>query len=249
MGSSWRFLWSVVVPLVFVFLQDVAAFTVHDAAFRVPFLAVNNAKRPSPVSLLRSTSQIKSKLFLFSSFWQQRQGDFVKLDPRSKQVDGPGPLLLAYNIPPGIDSAEIQDMIYDAAPLASAAGAVPVCRLYSSAAGSSTLWETPLATVLAQIMAGTVPTSTNSNQESTAPGGGMVLLFSGFRNDEMMAVYQLLSQEIEQELAYDALVAPAAACAKAVPKAMKKPLAQVLDEILGDHDEAVASLYQEEAAE
>jgi hypothetical protein len=236
MASSWRFPWSVVVLLALVFLQDVAAF-VRDTAIRA--LAVDHEMSKQPTNL-----------FLFSSFWQQRQGDFVKLDPRSKQVDGPGPLLLAYNIPPGIDSAEIQDMIYDAAPLASAAGAVPVARLYSNAAGSSTLWETPLATVLAQIMAGTVPSSTASNQESTAPsGGGMVLLFSGFRNDEMMAVYQLLSQEIEQELAYDALAAPAAACAKAVPKAMKKPLAQVLDEILGDHDEAMASLYQEEAGE
>ena len=51
----------------------------------------------------------------------------------------------------------------------------------------------------------------------------------------MLAVYNLLGDEIYQETGGQAVVA----CAKAVPNAMAKPLRQVLDEIAGDHQDAM----------
>jgi hypothetical protein len=63
-----------------------------------------------------------------------------------------------------------------------------------------------------------------------------VLYFSGFRNQEMMNVYNILGKEIYEETGGQSN----AACAKAVPNAMQKPLRQVFDEICGDHSNAIA---------
>jgi len=60
-----------------------------------------------------------------------------------------------------------------------------------------------------------------------------VLLFSGFTNAEMLATYNILGPELYQETGRPV------ACAKAVPNALRKPLRQVLDEIAGDHRDAM----------
>ena len=52
-----------------------------------------------------------------------------------------------------------------------------------------------------------------------------------------MTVYNILGKEIYDETAGQSTPA----CAKAVPNAMSKPLRQVLDEIAGDHKDAMAS--------
>ena len=61
----------------------------------------------------------------------------------------------------------------------------------------------------------------------------VVTLFSGFSNEDMLAAYRIISSEIYQEAQLEA------ACAKAVPNAMEKPLRQVLEEIGGDHRDAM----------
>jgi hypothetical protein len=88
--------------------------------------------------------------------------------------------------------------------------------------------------VASQSSAATTPDTTLSTDAgilSTCP----VLLFSGFSNKEMMAAYNIIAEEIHQETAGQAM----AACAKAVPNAMQKQLRQVLEEISGDHQNAL----------
>ena len=74
-----------------------------------------------------------------------------------------------------------------------------------------------------------------SPEESSSTTTNGVLFFSGFTNPEMMAVYQIMADEIYQETGGRNNVA----CAKAVPNAMHKPLGQVLEEICGDHQQAI----------
>ena len=64
-----------------------------------------------------------------------------------------------------------------------------------------------------------------------------VLYFSGMRNEEMMKTYNIIAREIYEESGGIAQ----AACAKAVQPAMKKSLKQVMDEISGDHKDAITS--------
>jgi hypothetical protein len=66
---------------------------------------------------------------------------------------------------------------------------------------------------------------------TTAPV--VVMVFSGFDNQEMMTTYNLVGKEIYHE------VGVTAACAKAVPNAMHKSLRQVLSEIANDHVDAI----------
>jgi hypothetical protein len=71
-----------------------------------------------------------------------------------------------------------------------------------------------------------------SQQQSPCP----VIYFSGISNAEMMATYRIISGEIYEETGG----AANAACAKAVPPAMDKPLRQVIEEITGDHLDAIS---------
>eukprot|EP00586_Coscinodiscus_wailesii_P011582 CAMPEP_0172511618 /NCGR_PEP_ID=MMETSP1066-20121228/237772_1 /TAXON_ID=671091 /ORGANISM="Coscinodiscus wailesii, Strain CCMP2513" /LENGTH=134 /DNA_ID=CAMNT_0013291067 /DNA_START=463 /DNA_END=867 /DNA_ORIENTATION=+ len=70
-------------------------------------------------------------------------------------------------------------------------------------------------------------------RRSGGGGGCPVLFFSGFEHDEISQCYQIIGQEIYEECG------ASAACAKAVPNAMEKPLGQVLEEISGDHLDAI----------
>jgi len=200
-------------------------------------------------------------------FLREREGDFVKLEGSSEKVFGPGPLLVLVRTPPNIDDDEVRDMLHDAAPVAFQRG----CTLYRIAASQATndddniILDLPLQEALDRMVSSKdrdgLPSSSSENDRSEeGPNGSSaapsvndpaassssiaVLFFSGFTNPEMLAVYNLLGDEIYQETGGQVVVA----CAKAVPNAVGKPLRQVLDEIAGDHQDAMqlSSSKQEE---
>jgi hypothetical protein len=172
-------------------------------------------------------------------------------------------------VPEGIDDDEIRDMVEDGCASASASAAadtvVVVCRLR----GNSPVLDLPLQEALEAILdrgmrqargesaqaaaavvvvesgdATTAPAPSDDEDDDAVP----VLLFSGFRDDEMRSVYGLLGREINAEArsisggAFQQSSASVAACAKAVPNAMSKPLRQVLSEVAGDHRDAAGLL-------
>lgn len=176
----------------------------------------------------RNGSHLALGLFdSFSNFLNSRQGDFIKLDETDKEF-GPGPLVVLYNVPPGIDDDEIYDMISDGAPTAFQRK----CRVFRSCDDDNELLDLPLEKILEKIAQGGLPRPMMTIAGATTVP---VILFSGFNNEEMMTTYNLLGQEIYQETAGQ--MTPA--CAKVVPNAMQKPLRQVLDEIAGDHQDAI----------
>jgi hypothetical protein len=171
-----------------------------------------------------------------SEFWKSRQGDFVRLEDTS--AFGPGPCLILYNIPKSILDEEIQDMISDGAPLAFRKG-IQVARIVSSGLNDALLTMT-VEEALTTIMEGKNPNVNfkryDDNDENNSNTRILpILLFSGFENSEMMHTFRILSYEIIQEIG----IAPA--CAKTVPNSMKKQLQQVLNEISGDHNDAIIS--------
>ena len=184
-----------------------------------------------------------------NAFLEEREGDFIKLnDPKDAQAFGPGPLVILYNIPPGVTNDEIQDMLEDGAPQAFAKG-VKLYRVenFDTNESPDPLLDKPMQEALAEIANGKFQPQVNSKQSlSSVPSMGVqeqpivVTLFSGFANDEMMATYNILGNEIFQESQWSA------ACAKAVPKAMEKPLRQVLEEIGGDHRDAMRMAEEQE---
>lgn len=183
-------------------------------------------------------------------FLKQRDGDFLPLQD-SEKAFGPGPLLVLFQAPDEIDDAEIQDMLSDGAPAAARRGVA----LYRLAGTDDSVLDLSLQEALDQMMTTTdakggrggganrispiaTPTQlSNNNQEEVT----VVLLFSGFNNPEMLATYNILGPEIYQETAGQCQVA----CAKVMPNALQKPLRQVLDEIAGDHSDAMQLEAQE----
>jgi hypothetical protein len=168
-------------------------------------------------------------------------------------------------VPEGIDDDEIRDMVEDGCASASASAAVVVCRLR----GNSPVLDLPLQEALEAILdrgrqqarggsarAAAAVVVVESGDATTAPAPSddedneavPVLLFSGFRDDEMLSVYGLLGREINAEArsisggAFQQSSASVAACAKAVPNAMAKPLRRVLSEVAGDHRDAAGLL-------
>lgn len=164
-----------------------------------------------------------------SKFLTSRDGDFVKLEESNDRF-GPGPLLLLYNVPSNIVDEEIRDMIEDGAP--NAQNCI-VTRIDSSTPELELSLEEALVRFVSGRGRGATTWSVAMGDEIFAVP---VLFFSGFRNDEMMNVYNILGREIFQETGGRA----SPACAKAVPRAMDKPLKQVLDEISGDHKVAMS---------
>lgn len=195
-----------------------------------------------PSSLWPSRQSTKTRLAMglmdsLSNFLSNRQGDFVKLDVSSDVAFGPGPLLIAYNIPAGIANDEIHDMIADGAPQAFN----QKCQIRRVSNQDATILDLSLEQALQGLATGTLSSSSLVGVEaSTGSTPGVshvpVLFFSGFQNDEMLAVYNILASEIYQEMGGQ----QSAACAKAVPNAMGKPLRQVLEEISSDHKDALA---------
>lgn len=168
---------------------------------------------------------------ILPSFLKNRKGDFLKLE-ETQEAYGPGPLLLLYNVPTDIDDLEIFDIIHDGAPKAFSLKP----KVFRVNDDGDSILDLPLKDALEQIANGAQSTRKNlAVQQITMPDSGIVLFFSGFLNSEMMNVYNILGQEIYQEVG--GKVFPA--CAKCVPKAMEKPLRQVLSEVIGDHEDAV----------
>jgi hypothetical protein len=191
----------------------------NAAAWTKTLLSIRNTPSARSMGLLDS----------ISDFVQNRQGDFTKLDSGGK-VFGPGPAILLYGIPSGVTDDEIQDMLQDAAPAAHRKG----CRLCRV---TDDMLDQSLQDTLENVATGKMYTSPN-HATITLPTTAMaipVLFFSGFQNDEMRSLYDILGKEIYEETAGQA----SAACAMAVPNAMQKNCLQVLQEISGDHEEAM----------
>lgn len=167
------------------------------------------------------------------SFLNKREGDFVKLES-SVDTFGPGPVILLYGCPRGVTDDELKDMIEDGAPKASKSSSDGViCRRID--ASDASLLNMSVGTALEKIAGGEVAaTATPLDEESPQPPCP-VIYFSGISNDEMMATYRIISSEMYEETGG----AANAACAKAVPPAMEKPLRQVIEEITGDHLDAI----------
>jgi hypothetical protein len=162
-------------------------------------------------------------------FLQQRGDDFIKLE--SSEESGLGPLVLLYNVPEAIDNEEFLDMLSDGAPKASKTG-ISIERINSK---SHSLLDKTLGEALLEVMEkehsqSVVEATTHG---SAAPQGCPVLLFSGLANAEMMASYNIVANEIFAE------TGAMPACAKAVPNALQKTLRHVLEEISGDHQNAI----------
>ena len=206
---------------------------VNHATLKKPFFSRHHRVDVSGSRLCPSTTNSALSMGLLdsiSNFLDSRQGDFVKLEDTNKEF-GPGPLLILYNVPSGIEMDEIKDMLEDGAPKAHAQGIKLFCL---SETDCNKALDLSLEDALNQISSGTLKET--PARESTMAGKGVpVLFFSGFRNEEMMEAYNIIGQEIYQETAGQA----APACAKAVPKAMEKPFRQVLEEISGDHLDAM----------
>jgi hypothetical protein len=178
----------------------------------------------------------------FGNFLQSRDGDFVKLE-ESGDVFGPGPALILYKVPASIGDDEIQEMLSDGAPQASAKG-VTIARILRD---DDELLKLSVSKSLKRVVRGKVEESDADGSVSAISRDGCpVLFFSGFQNKEMMATYSIVGGEIYQENG------ASAACAKAVPGSMQKPLGQVLDEISSDHQNAItmsSSIGEEEQDE
>lgn len=157
-----------------------------------------------------------------SSFLQQRDGDFIKLE--ETETFGPGPLLVLYKVPYGVQDEEIQDMLEDGAPRSFQKG-VTLVRIPNDV--------DPLLDDNMQDALTKMTTPVEKEPGAVSDEGCPVLFFSGFDNPEMISTYNILGQEIYME------TGKSSACAKCVPNAMEKPLRQVLEEISSDHMRAV----------
>lgn len=183
-----------------------------------------------------TTSLSMGLLDSISSFIKKREGDFVKLEDSGTAI-GSGPLLLLFNLPQTIqiDDEEFVDMVEDGAPKASEKGVV-ISRI---SVNDASVLDMPLSNALEKIVRDKgLEGDGNSDTRTFDSTKCSVLYFSGFPNDsEMMETYNIIGKEIYEESGGS--VSPA--CAKAVVNAMEKPLRQVLDEISGDHEEAMSS--------
>jgi len=192
---------------------------------------VQHNKKWNQMNPLRRNVNIQLQMGMFD-FLKKRNNDFVKLE--SSATFGPGPLLILYNVPSDIDDDEVMDMIHDGAPIAHKQG-VKLQRIQpedlTTRLGEKTV-ETVLREALQADYSYATKAETNETDEKmTVP----ILYFSGFNNSEMMSVYNIIAQEIYMETQGLAN----AACAKAVEPAMKKPFRQLLEEISGDHLQAI----------
>lgn len=190
-----------------------------------------------------------------SNFLRDRGNDFVELDKDDNKEYGPGPVILMYHVPSGITNEEVLDMVADSAPLAFAKGVAlrrivgPFDDDQQEGSSSSSIFDQTLQTVLEDVVKESKSNKNKSKKELPLlqderlleTDAGIlaaecpILIFSGFRNNEMMDTYNLIGNEIYQETGGQATPA----CAIAVPKAMKKSLRQVMEEITGDHMDAM----------
>lgn len=181
-----------------------------------------------PDSFYRPASGTSLQMGLWdsvSNFLSERDGEFVKLET-SNDAYGPGPLLVLYQIPVGIEDDEIQDMLSDGAPQAFQSG----CRLFRLEEHDTEHLKKPLSEFLDKALH-SIPSPPQRNDAVSKPAPIPVLLFSGFQNREMMDAFKILEEEIYAESGGQS----SPACAKAVPNAMHKSLGLVIEGISGDH--------------
>lgn len=164
-------------------------------------------------------------------FMRNREGDFVKLDETASGF-GPGPLLVLYNVPETILDEELLDMVDDADPTLT--NTIMLRRVNDR----SNVLNLSLKEALSSLVGASIDENARNAVLPTTRENHMnasVILFSGISNASMMAIYNILGQEIFLE------TNRSPACAKAVPNAMGKSLRQVLTEIGDDHAEATQS--------
>lgn len=209
--------------------------------FATPFVGVGTRAFVSRVSGITSTTSITTTqlqmglLENLGSFLNKREGDFVKLES-SLDTFGPGPVILLYGCPSGVTDDELKDMIEDGAPEASKASSDGViCRRIDSS--DKSLLDMGVGEALENIVQSkaAAAAAANTSEEPEIQPPCPVIYFSGISNEEMMATYRIISSEIYEETGGTAN----AACAKAVPPAMEKSLRQVIEEITGDHLDAI----------
>jgi hypothetical protein len=186
-------------------------------------------------------------------FFQSRENDFVKLESTSvfglKELGQP--VIILYNAPSGIRNDEIRYMVEDGAPKAYTQR-VKIQRLSSSDLDSADMDTLTVKEVLQKAIGDEKPFSSSSSDNdhddydditktvSVPPSystGIPIIYFSGISNEEMMQTYNIIGQEIYEETGG----MMNAACAKAVKPAMDKSFRQLVEEITGDHTDAMQS--------
>jgi len=199
---------------------------------------------PITTPLLHPPTHLWGLLDRVTDFLSQRDGDFIKLE-ESIDIFGPGPAVVLYHVPQAIGDDELQEMLEDGAPQASAKG-VTMERIDTS---SSEWLDLSLKEALDGIVANQESKIKGNKPASVRALAGAaplttktpVLLYSGFSNKEMMDSYNIIGGEIYQESG------AVTACAKAVPNSMDKPLRRVLEEISGDHQDAMSGRTDSDA--
>ena len=184
-------------------------------------------------------------------FLNTRQGDFVPLQS-SEDVYGPGPCIIMYAVPSGMDDEELRDMVEDGMP---DVGGVVIRRVdgidLDDEGVEDELLNLSVQDALNRIMAEgdkqLLPREINTaivtqpQENNPCP----VFYFSGIANNHMMNTYNILANEIYEET--NGVHWPA--CAKVVEPAMKKSLRQVLSEISGDHADAMRMRREQAGSE
>ena len=201
-------------------------------------------------------------------FLNSREGDFIPLNKESNEdtVIGP-PIVVLYAVPNSIDNDEFRDMVSDGMPCRSVVetisttstgggeNEVMIQRLNGmndnngEEEGDDELLDLSVKDALNRLVqdaAATTTTTTTTATETTIPsttvvttstnnGPCPVLYFSGVSNKEMMDTYNIIANEIYAET--NGVHWPA--CAKVVRPALDKSMRQVLEEISGDHADAM----------
>jgi hypothetical protein len=256
--------------------DDIRIRTTVVQGFQIIATELINTRRRRRISqntiTISSSSSSSLEMGIFDSFFKSREDDFVKLEYSSssqQDIIGPGPLIILYNIPHGIDDEEIGGMIEDGAPIASASGSatgnggmkkggVSFIRMYPEDVRKGGDYEDKsvidvLQTVLPLATTSTTTTTTTSNDALATINTTMkqlkvvdtsscpILYFSGISNSEMMDTYKIIAQEIYQETDGRGN----AACAKVVEPAFEKRFRQLVEEISGDHNDAINSAGDE----
>ncbi len=237
-----------ITTFLYFFIPIVSSFSVASISIQGPIL--QNGGKTSTSTMMRTTmkivgqttqisrtirSQLRMGLF---DFFKSREGDFVKLEETS--TFGPGPVIILYNVPDGILDEEIRDMIDDGI-TSSRAGEVKFARLCTSDLDS--MGEKTVQDVLEEALANKLVRSSQSSSPAPASISGSmqpyvpILYFSGIASSEMMNTYNIIGKEIYEESGGMANVA----CAKSVEPAMNKSFRQVVEEISGDHTDALQS--------
>ena len=145
-----------------------------------------NGARTSVSTCTRTRTELRMGIF---DFFQSREDDFIKLDPSSESTIGPGPLILFYNIPHGIDDEELAAMVEDGAPTASRVkkdrnrNGVAFERIYPLQVRDGIYSDKSVMEVLQMIDNGNDNGNGNGDPD---PSSAPKLYFSGISNSEMM---------------------------------------------------------------